>query len=99
MFDTAAVFNVSAQEAARSMNSNELDTVVDLGDDNGGGYMGTLEVFHQLHCLNLLRKWTYVEHYGTVDPFWTVHNDHRRDHTGMAFNITVADYDIHEVIG
>ncbi|KAK1973380.1 hypothetical protein LZ30DRAFT_611001 [Colletotrichum cereale] len=29
----------------------------------GGGAVGLLEVFHQLHCLNTLRKWTYIEWY------------------------------------
>ncbi|KAI1126438.1 hypothetical protein F5Y10DRAFT_293829 [Nemania abortiva] len=29
---------------------------VRVQDEYGGGYMGMLEVFHQLHCLNLLRK-------------------------------------------
>ncbi|KAM3450340.1 hypothetical protein MY3296_006228 [Beauveria thailandica] len=91
MVETAAVLNVSAQESARAMNDRAIETVVRLDQDSGGGYMGTLEVFHQLHCLNILRKWTYIEHYSAVDPFWAKENDHRREHTGMcASNIQVT---------
>ncbi|EQK99072.1 hypothetical protein OCS_05216 [Ophiocordyceps sinensis CO18] len=28
-----------------------LNTTVEYGEVNGGGYMATLELFHQLHCL------------------------------------------------
>jgi len=51
MSETAVVMNVSAQEIKKSGNDRFLDTVVELDSENGGGYMGTLEVFHQLHCL------------------------------------------------
>ncbi|GJN83108.1 hypothetical protein PLIIFM63780_006656 [Purpureocillium lilacinum] len=29
--------------------------------DRGGGVVGSLEVFHQLHCLDLIRQYTYRE--------------------------------------
>lgn len=32
----------------------------------GGGYTAGLEVFHQIHCLNMLRQWSYKEYY--LDP-------------------------------
>ncbi|KAL2221995.1 hypothetical protein M432DRAFT_601161 [Thermoascus aurantiacus ATCC 26904] len=32
-------------------------------DDEGGWYTGGLEVFHQLHCLNLIRQYTYFDYY------------------------------------
>jgi hypothetical protein len=51
MVETAAVLNVSRAEIFRSGNTAALETVVELDEENGGGYMGTLEIFHQLHCL------------------------------------------------
>jgi hypothetical protein len=51
MVETAAVLNVSRGEIFRSGNAAALETVVELDEENGGGYMATLEVFHQLHCL------------------------------------------------
>ncbi|PYH63537.1 oxidase ustYa family protein [Aspergillus vadensis CBS 113365] len=29
----------------------------------GDGYVGGIEVFHQLHCLNLVRQYTYYDYY------------------------------------
>ena len=51
MSETAVVMNVSAKEARRSCNDRHFKTVVELDEKNGGGYMGSLEIFHQLHCL------------------------------------------------
>lgn len=31
-----------------------------------GGYRVGLEVFHQLHCINLLRQVTYKDHYSNI---------------------------------
>lgn len=36
---------------------------VRLAEDLGGGYMTDLEVVHQLHCLNLLRKASHFDYY------------------------------------
>lgn len=32
-------------------------------NDDEGGYLVTLDVFHELHCLNTLRKYIYRESY------------------------------------
>ncbi|KAL2011330.1 hypothetical protein VTN00DRAFT_4048 [Thermoascus crustaceus] len=32
-------------------------------DDEGGWYIGILEVTHQLHCVNLIRQYTYLDYY------------------------------------
>ncbi|KAG2038067.1 hypothetical protein BDR03DRAFT_326585 [Suillus americanus] len=32
-------------------------------DEYGGGYMATVEVIHQLHCLDMLRRVTWSDHY------------------------------------
>ncbi|KJA15269.1 hypothetical protein HYPSUDRAFT_149341 [Hypholoma sublateritium FD-334 SS-4] len=39
--------------------------------EEGGGYMAALEVTHQLHCLNMLRKYLHFDYYGHSDPFFT----------------------------
>ncbi|KAE9370920.1 hypothetical protein N431DRAFT_442697 [Stipitochalara longipes BDJ] len=44
-----------------------------------GEYMVILEVFHQLHCLNLLRRWNYKEYYGD-DPEAPQNQRLHRDH-------------------
>ncbi|KAG5994684.1 hypothetical protein E4U43_003193 [Claviceps pusilla] len=82
MIETAVVLNVSRHEVHRSGNNARLDTAVELDGENGGGYMATIEMFHQLHCLNLLRKWTFADYYQSIDPLWTMPNAHRREHTG-----------------
>lgn len=51
MGETAVVLNVSAEEIHRSGNDLSMETIVELDSANGGGYMATLELFHQLHCL------------------------------------------------
>ncbi|KAJ3714546.1 hypothetical protein DFJ43DRAFT_1103872 [Lentinula guzmanii] len=54
------------------------------GDD--GNYIVTLEVFHQLHCLNLLRKSLYPDYYSTtlID-----HLDHCVDILRQALTCTI----------
>ncbi|KAJ8586434.1 hypothetical protein M405DRAFT_795536 [Rhizopogon salebrosus TDB-379] len=37
-------------------------------DKVGGGFMVSLESAHVLHCLNLLRKVTWFEYYGPIEP-------------------------------
>ncbi|GLA98261.1 hypothetical protein AtubIFM57143_006200 [Aspergillus tubingensis] len=38
---------------------NQVKAPPHLGD----GYVGGIEVFHQLHCLNLIRQYTYYDYY------------------------------------
>ncbi|KFZ02434.1 hypothetical protein V500_00208 [Pseudogymnoascus sp. VKM F-4518 (FW-2643)] len=38
----------------------------DVGAGAGGKYMATLEVFHQIHCVNLLWKTTYPDYYTEI---------------------------------
>jgi hypothetical protein len=43
--------------------------------------MASIEMFHQLHCLNFLRKYTYMDYYQGVDFFWREGNHfHQREH-------------------
>jgi len=50
-----------------------------LGDD---AYMAQVDVFHQLHCLNTLRKLVYPEYYNYSSSslrhpqLWYIHNNH-----------------------
>ena len=48
---TAVVLNVSAADIETSSNAAYSDSIVRLDKENGGGYMATIELFHQLHCL------------------------------------------------
>jgi len=42
--------------------------------------MGSIEVFHQLHCLNMLRKFTYPKEYPEVQELWTTRPQFLRSH-------------------
>jgi len=47
----------------------------------GGGYLAWLGVFHELHCVKMLRQWSYREHY---HPNITSHeHQHLMVHIGM----------------
>ena len=51
MVETAVVLNISMDEVRQSSNDDSVETLVRLDPDNGEGYMGSLELFHQLPCL------------------------------------------------
>ncbi|KAJ3819934.1 hypothetical protein F5880DRAFT_1488868, partial [Lentinula raphanica] len=59
-------------------------TVPIPGDESN--YIVTLEVFHQLHCLNLLRKSLYPDYYSTTP---VIHLDHCVDILCQALMCTV----------
>jgi hypothetical protein len=47
---------------------------VKLSEEFGGGYMESVEVLHQLHCLNMLRQATYEDYYkDKAEPWKIVH--------------------------
>jgi hypothetical protein len=48
---TSVVLSATVDEVSASENAASLNTVTQLGEENGGGAMATLEMFHQLHCL------------------------------------------------
>jgi len=58
------------------LSKDQLDRVNASGfaaeytEDMGGGYMAGIEVFHQLHCLNMLRKATYMDYYLPKNEEW-----------------------------
>ncbi|OSX59827.1 hypothetical protein POSPLADRAFT_1149671 [Postia placenta MAD-698-R-SB12] len=54
-------------DVLRKIGKEARPSLVKFLDEDGGGYLATLEVTHQLHCLNMLRKRTYFEHYAADD--------------------------------
>ncbi|KFY99842.1 hypothetical protein V498_00470 [Pseudogymnoascus sp. VKM F-4517 (FW-2822)] len=62
-------YNVGDQmiSAAELRKIDKPDTALKVTDPRTGveGYRVGLEVFHQLHCLNLLRKTTHIDYYGS----------------------------------
>ncbi|KAJ7240979.1 hypothetical protein C8J57DRAFT_1192966 [Mycena rebaudengoi] len=63
----------------------ETSSLVKFREEDGGGFMGGTEVFHQLHCLariihNLLRKYTYHEYYEKFDHSFQEKPDTVRAH-------------------
>jgi len=55
------------------------------------GYRVGLEVFHQLHCLNLLRQVSFKEHYLQYgNGNFAEGEDSLRMHTGMYLEMTTA---------
>jgi len=69
---------------------NKPKTSVKVKDPKTGkeGYRIGLEVFHQLHCLNLIRKSTYRDHYQGKGDF-EEDEDKIRAHLGMNARLTI----------
>ncbi|RDW82689.1 hypothetical protein BP6252_03801 [Coleophoma cylindrospora] len=57
----------------------KLQKSVDASKTPDGDYLVGVEVVHQLHCLDMLRRWTYPEYYGNAGMFR--HKDLLRNHT------------------
>lgn len=56
---TASLISVDdddIQRANLTSDSHWRNATVEYGEVNGGGYMATLEVFHQLHCLVIISR-------------------------------------------
>ncbi|KAI9372942.1 hypothetical protein BJX61DRAFT_410985 [Aspergillus egyptiacus] len=50
-----------SEEEVQKINASEY--AAEYTEEMGGGYIAGVEVFHQLHCVNMLRKATYMEYY------------------------------------
>ncbi|KXJ84919.1 hypothetical protein Micbo1qcDRAFT_128869 [Microdochium bolleyi] len=48
------------QDKLSFLNRTDDDHVQHIDEDPTKGYTGLLEVFHQLHCLNLVRQYTWL---------------------------------------
>jgi len=55
------------REQLLMIGKEDTPSKVKFREEDGGGYMASMEVTHQLHCLNMLRKYTYHEHYEKFD--------------------------------
>jgi len=87
---TAIVLAVSEEDIRNSNKVHNSDwynsTVVLQETEDDVKYMATLEVFHQLHCLNMLRKATFGDHY--EDDFsWKFGNGTLRKHLDHCLEI------------
>ncbi|KAL8660536.1 MAG: hypothetical protein Q9202_006459 [Teloschistes flavicans] len=58
-----------------------------LADYQGGQMFATLEVFHQLHCLNLIREYTYKDYYESRSPSFTDPPEMVRTHVDHCIEI------------
>ncbi|KAK0109488.1 hypothetical protein ONS95_002180 [Cadophora gregata] len=63
------LLNVSTEDALRSTGW-PLETVVHLNETQNMGYMASVAMFHQTHCLNMLRKFIYLDYYQESEPRW-----------------------------
>ncbi|KAL7946385.1 tat pathway signal sequence [Trichoderma barbatum] len=69
MPDYPPLLNISIEDAQAST-SYPLQTAVHLNETQNIGYMASLGFFHQIHCLNMLRKFIYLDYYKETQPSW-----------------------------
>ncbi|KAF2218102.1 hypothetical protein CERZMDRAFT_108644 [Cercospora zeae-maydis SCOH1-5] len=50
-----------------ALNKTDSDTYALAAAQYGGGVLGYLNVFHELHCLNMIRQYTYRDSYDYSD--------------------------------
>lgn len=46
----------------------------------GGGIEAAVEIFHQMHCLNMIRQYTYLSSYTSPPPGFNISPDILRTH-------------------
>jgi hypothetical protein len=71
------------QDEVERVNASEF--AAEYTEDMGGGYIAGIEVFHQLHCLNMLRQATYWEYYAPKLE-WGRDPGTLRYHLGVSFS-------------
>ncbi|KAH9947885.1 hypothetical protein B0H21DRAFT_691211 [Amylocystis lapponica] len=64
--DDGKIISITKEDLLR-MGKADRPSLVRFQESDGGGYMAGLELPHQLHCVNLLRKYSYREHYASSD--------------------------------
>ncbi|PCG89450.1 hypothetical protein PENOC_106480 [Penicillium occitanis (nom. inval.)] len=72
------LMSVSAQQVIESRQS--IDSVRFPPEVGDGGYIASVEVAHQLHCLNFLRKQSYFDYYKDKSIEYTDEPATIRDH-------------------
>lgn len=70
-----------SDETLRAVNAS-TEFSVKLAPEIGGGYMASVEVLHQLHCLNMLRQATYEDYYRDKAGPWEDSPQTLRYHLG-----------------
>ncbi|KAM3550205.1 hypothetical protein ARSEF4850_008456 [Beauveria asiatica] len=63
-------FTEMGSNDARASTSYSLETAVHLEETQNIGYMASLGFFHQIHCLNMLRKFIHLDYYKEKTPDW-----------------------------
>ncbi|KAF8812984.1 hypothetical protein BYT27DRAFT_7181937 [Phlegmacium glaucopus] len=69
-----------SDEDLKKINKSGRPSNVKYKEIDGGGNMGSIEVFHQLHCLNMLRKSTYPNEYPEIQELWNTRPKFIRNH-------------------
>ncbi|KAI9647636.1 hypothetical protein NHQ30_004021 [Ciborinia camelliae] len=64
-YELTAMRNLAADYNAIQKANKTKNIVQWPGTDK---YQVTLEAFHQLHCLNYIRMYTFMDHYSQIDP-------------------------------
>ncbi|KAF2752791.1 hypothetical protein EJ05DRAFT_505670 [Pseudovirgaria hyperparasitica] len=60
------------------LNRSTESKLLKSGDNNKNGYIGTIEVFHHLHCLNSVRQYVWQDQYPKdLRPSFLEHNESR----------------------
>ncbi|EFQ24894.1 hypothetical protein CGRA01v4_06855 [Colletotrichum graminicola] len=49
------------QDKISGLNRSEEDHLERVSEEEGSGYVALIEVFHQLHCLNMVRMYTWLQ--------------------------------------
>jgi hypothetical protein len=57
-----------SKEQLNRVNASEY--AAEYTGEMGGGYIAGIEVFHQLHCVNMLRQATYMDYYLPRNKEW-----------------------------
>jgi hypothetical protein len=73
---------ISKDDVAR-LGMPETSLKVDNPRTGEEGYRVGMEVFHQLHCINLLRRVTYKEYYDPLGGEFSKGPEALQRHTGM----------------
>ncbi|KAI8626643.1 hypothetical protein F5Y19DRAFT_445625 [Xylariaceae sp. FL1651] len=87
---TAVVLGVDEDEVIKSgkhLDQEWANSTVHLEPENGGGVMATLEIFHQLHCLDLIRKYTHYTEYKSTLSLVDTDPDLSRNHIDHCIEI------------
>ncbi|KAJ5944704.1 hypothetical protein N7516_004872 [Penicillium verrucosum] len=71
-----------------SVSRHEIEKIKKLRNSSvvlpDGGYMASIGGFHQMHCLNVIRKATYLDYYTVHEPdFFT--EPSARKHVGAVY--------------